>query len=384
MSNDLLGRITQTFEKRLKNVNIKATSYEDVNDYAVALGEILTTAFNIHITENPGEVIEQILNDRLKENHRLITDFGRMVQDILNKQAKIGLEAQIPEVNQSRIDGLVGKITEGDFEQSKWLLSSPVVNFNQSVVDDMVRKNAEFHFRSGMSPKIIRKEVGNCCKWCKNLVGTYKYPDVPKDVYRRHRNCRCTVEYIPKKGVRQDVHTKKVKYETKEEVKELPYTSLKAEWLKNYKKPKVVDAEYWEYNGIKYFVDGENVVLDYSKTEEKIAHQIANMFGVEVKLNPKIQKPKGIPAADYMINGLAYDLKEIEKDGNNNIDTAVKSARRQASNFVLDYTKSKLPKSEIDSRLNRLYQNSHRYWVENIIIVNNDVIEDVVTRKIKK
>jgi len=384
MSNDLLGRITQTFEKRLKNVNIKATSYEDVNDYAVALGEILTTAFNIHITENPGEVIEQILNDRLKENHRLITDFGRMVQDILNKQAKIGLEAQIPEVNQSRIDGLVGKITEGDFEQSKWLLGSPVVNFNQSVVDDMVRKNAEFHFRSGMSPKIIRKEVGNCCKWCKNLVGTYKYPDVPKDVYRRHRNCRCTVEYIPKKGIRQDVHSKKIKYETKEEVKELPYTSLKAEWLKNYKKPKVVDAEYWEYNGIKYFVDGENVVLDYSKTEEKIAHQIANMFGVEVKLNPKIQKPKGIPAADYMINGLAYDLKEIEKDGNNNIDTAVKSARRQASNFVLDYTKSKLPKSEIDSRLNRLYQNSHRYWVENIIIVNNDVIEDVVTRKIKK
>lgn len=381
MSNDLLGRITQTFEKRLKNVNIKATSYEDVNDYAVALGEILTTAFNIHITENPGEIIEQILNDRLKENHRLITDFGRLVQDILNKQAKIGLEAQIPEVNQSRIDGLVGKITEGDFEQSKWLLGSPVVNFSQSVVDDMVRKNAEFHFRSGMSPKIIRKEVGNCCKWCKNLVGTYKYPDVPKDVYRRHRNCRCTVEYIPKKGIRQDVHTKKVKYETKEEENELPYTSLKAEWLKNYNKPKVVDAEYWEYNGTKYFVDGENVVLDYSKTEEKIAHQIANMFGVEVKLNPKIQKPKGIPAADYMINGVAYDLKEIEKDGNNNIDSAVKSAKRQASNFVLDYTKSKLTKSEIDSRLNRLYQNPLRYWVENIIVISNDVIEDIVTKK---
>lgn len=381
MSNDLLERITQTFEKRLKKLNIKATSYEDVNDYAVALGEILTAAFNIHITENPGDVIEEILNDRLKENHRLITDFGRMVQDILNKQAKIGLEAQIPEVNQSRIDGLVGKITEGDFEQSKWLLGSPVVNFNQSVVDDMVRKNAEFHFHSGMSPKIIRKEVGNCCKWCKNLVGTYKYPDVPKDVYRRHRNCRCTVEYIPKKGIRQDVHSKKIKYDIKEEEKKLPYTSLKAEWLKNYKKPKVVDAEYWEYNGTKYFVDGENVVLDYSKKEEKIAHQIANMFGVEVKLNPKIQKPQGIPAADYMINGVAYDLKEIEKDGNNNIDSAVKSAKRQASNFVLDYTKSKLPKSEIDSRLNRLYQNPLRYWVENIIVISNDVIEDIVTKK---
>lgn len=209
MSNDLLGRITQTFEKRLKNVNIKATSYEDVNEYAVALGEILTAAFNIHITENPGEIIEQILNDRLKENHRLITDFGRMVQDILNKKAKIGLAAQIPEVNQNRIDGLISRLIEGDFEDNKWLLGSTIVNFSQAVVDDMVRKNAEFHFHSGMSPKIVRKEVGNCCKWCKSLVGTYSYPDVPKDVYRRHRNCRCTVEYYPGKGKKQNVWNKK-------------------------------------------------------------------------------------------------------------------------------------------------------------------------------
>lgn len=384
MSNDLLGRITQTFEKRLKNLNIKATSYEDVNDYAVALGEILTTAFNIHITENPGEIIEQILNDRLKENHRLITDFGKLVQDILNKQAKIGLEAQIPEVNQSRIDGLVSRLSEGNFEESKWLLGSPIVNFSQSIVDDMVRKNAEFHFRSGMNPKIIRKEVGNCCKWCKNLVGTYSYPDVPKDVYRRHRNCRCTVEYIPKKGVRQDVHTKKVRYETKEEVHELPYTSLKAEWLKNYKNPKVVDAEYWEYNGTRYFVNGKNVVLDYSKTEEKIAHQIANMFGVEVKLNPKVYIPERIPSSDFRINNVNYDLKEIINNGNNNIDTAIKKGKKQANNFVLDYTKSGLTRSEIDSRLNRLYQNPYRNWVENIILINNDVIEDVVTKKSKK
>ena len=73
----------------------------------------------------------------------------------------------------------------------------------------MVRKNAEFHFHSGMSPKIVRKEVGNCCKWCKSLVGTYSYPDVPKDVYRRHRNCRCTVEYYPGKGKKQNVWNKK-------------------------------------------------------------------------------------------------------------------------------------------------------------------------------
>ena len=380
MSNDLLGRITQTFEKRLKNVNIKATSYEDVNDYAVALGEILTAAFNIHITENPGEMIEQILNDRLKENHRLITDFGRMVQDILNKQAKIGLEAQIPEVNQSRIDGLVGKITEGDFEQSKWLLGSPVVNFNQSVVDDMVRKNAEFHFRSGMSPKIIRKEVGNCCKWCKNLVGTYKYPDVPKDVYRRHRNCRCTVEYIPKKGIRQDVHSKKIKYETKEEVKELPYTSVKAEWLKNYRRPMVSDMKYWEHEGVKYLVDGKYVVLDYTEKEKLTAVWLSEKLGVHVKSVPRINYPEKISTPDFLINDMKFDYKGLKGNGKNTVENNTRKTKTQAENIVFDLTETLLTEDEFFRQLTKIYEYGNR-GLNVSIIKKRDVLIDILKRK---
>lgn len=380
MSNDLLGRITQTFEKRLKNVNIKATSYEDVNDYAVALGEILTTAFNIHITENPGEIIEQILNDRLKENHRLITDFGRMVQDILNKQAKIGLEAQIPEVNQSRIDGLVGKITEGDFEQSKWLLGSPVVNFSQSVVDDMVRKNAEFHFRSGMSPKIVRKEVGNCCKWCKNLVGTYNYPDVPENVYRRHRNCRCTVEYIPKKGIRQDVHSKKIKYETKEEVKELPYTSVKAEWLKNYRHPMVSDMKYWEHEGVKYLVDGKYVVLDYTEKEKLTAVWLSEKLGVHVKSVPRINYPEKISTPDFLINDMKFDYKGLKGNGKNTVENNTRKTKTQAENIVFDLTETLLTEDEFFRQLTKIYEYGNR-GLNVSIIKKRDVLIDILKRK---
>ena len=74
----------------------------------------------------------------------------------------------------------------------------------------MIEKNAKFHFDAGLVPKIIRKETGKCCRWCKNISGTYKYPEVPQDVYRRHNNCECTVEYFPKDAkTRQNVHTKK-------------------------------------------------------------------------------------------------------------------------------------------------------------------------------
>ncbi|MEQ3347524.1 hypothetical protein [Peptoniphilus senegalensis] len=67
----------------------------------------------------------------------------------------------------------------------------------------------------------MRKEVGTCCDWCKEVVGTYEYPDVPKDVYRRHRFCKCTVDYLPGNGKKQDVWSKKwIDSDGNEEVQE--------------------------------------------------------------------------------------------------------------------------------------------------------------------
>ncbi len=42
---------------------------------------------------------------------------------------------------------MVEKITEYDnFEDAKWLLDEPVVNFIQSIVDDVVKENVEFQY----------------------------------------------------------------------------------------------------------------------------------------------------------------------------------------------------------------------------------------------
>ncbi|WBW49558.1 hypothetical protein O6R05_06060 [Peptoniphilus equinus] len=80
---------------------------------------------------------------------------------------------------------------------------------SQAMVDDTIKTNVEFHHKLGLRPKIVRKEAGNCCDWCKEVVGTYEYPDeVPDNVYKRHRFCRCTVECNPGDGRLQNVHTK--------------------------------------------------------------------------------------------------------------------------------------------------------------------------------
>jgi hypothetical protein len=40
-----------------------------------------------------------------------------------------------------------------------------------------------------------------------HLSGNICLPNVPKDVYRQHENCRCIVEYVPGGVKRQNVHT---------------------------------------------------------------------------------------------------------------------------------------------------------------------------------
>lgn len=77
----------------------------------------------------------------------------------------------------------------------------------QSMSDDKTKVNAEFASSSGMSPKIIRNTSGKCCEWCTGLAGQHDYP-AKKEVYQRHDNCDCTVEYVVgKKSI--DVHTHK-------------------------------------------------------------------------------------------------------------------------------------------------------------------------------
>ncbi len=75
-------------------------------------------------------------------------------------------------------------------------------------MDNTIKANSELQYKAGLRPKIIRKEAGNCCDWCKEVVGVYEYPDVPKDVWRRNRFCRCTVDYLPGDGRKQDIWSK--------------------------------------------------------------------------------------------------------------------------------------------------------------------------------
>ena len=242
MNKDIVPELLEKIQKEFKNKSEKSkvlkqkvlalkagkATHLDSNEFAIEVGNILADVFKNEITENvlPDNrmyynIAKRLIEPNMKNNFDIVSDYSRDIQEVLNKESNISLKAIKPEMNQDRIDGIVNKISEyEDFKEGKWLLEEPIKNFTQSVVDDTIKTNADFQYKAGLTPKIVRKEVGSCCDWCKEVVGVYEYPDVPKDVYRRHRFCKCTVDYLPGNGKKKDVWSKKWTDSDNEEVQE--------------------------------------------------------------------------------------------------------------------------------------------------------------------
>ncbi|CIQ79151.1 gp35 [Streptococcus pneumoniae] len=389
---------SEVLKDLLSKLHHSKASYLDANQYAIEIGEILSKALGASLTNETlpdgkmyYNIAQRVLTNVLGRNYELVSDYTEQVQKNLNSEAKIGLAAQVSELNQDRIDGLVNRLaSEESFDDVKWLLDDPIVNFSQSIVDDSIRKNVEFHHKVGLSPKIVRRVVGHPCKWCKSLEGSYNYPEVPKDIYRRHGNCRCTVDH-PGNGKKQNVHTKRWVEDKKKSVIEhrkkiglpdndKPYVSVKKEWLKHSKKGSVSDMEYWEQDGIKYHVDGKHVVLDYSEKEKDVAEWLAQKFGFKVQMAPRVNFPKSIPSPDYLVNGMKFDLKEITGSGKGTIDQNTRKAKTQAENIVYDVTKSILADEEIKKQLEDIYKRNRR-GLETAVIKRGRSLVDVIKKR---
>ena len=225
----LLDKIQREFNKSLNQskkvagMQAKLTkgtaTYLDAQAYSIELGELLAKAFKTHLSSDVlpegrmyYNIAEKILNATLGNNHQLISTVTKQVQELLNTKAGIGLKSVDVPVYQSKIKSLVNRISNEEvFDGIAWMLDAPVVTFSQNIVDELLKANVNFQAKSGMRPKVIRIVHGHkACDWCRSLAGTYEYPDVPPDVYKRHDRCKCSVTYDPGEGKLQNVWTKKL------------------------------------------------------------------------------------------------------------------------------------------------------------------------------
>lgn len=319
----LLEKLRALFLEVLGDDAPSAATYTAAGDYAERVGDALATAFQRHLSgdvlpeeQMPWNIADRVVRPLLEEDWRLCTGAAAGVQRALNKTAGIGLAAQVPEPDKGRIDGILNEICAAErYEDKAWMLGDPVRTFSRAAVDETLRRNAEFQSKVGLRPRIVRTAEHGCCAWCNKQAGTYDYPDVPDDVYKRHANCRCSVEYDPGGGKRQDVWTKRWTesddvleirkgisgINTQSYVKEIPTVK---------QGPENVLLEYLrnatpEKGTITY---SEGYKIGKHRDEIQIAEWILKTFGGNITLLSE-SKEKGERTPDYLWNKKAWELK---------------------------------------------------------------------------
>lgn len=206
-------------------------TYDDAYKYAEEVGKILSEAFANVLSPDvlpDGKlyfnIAKSLLEPTLGQNFELVTAYTRDVQQLLNSSAGLGIKAVTATPDQERLHNLFGRVCDNEesFTTAQKVLEEPIINYTLHVVDQTQKANLDLHKKAGLQPVIKRTTSGKCCSWCSNLAGTYNYPeDVPDDIYRRHRYCRCAVIYDPKdnRGV-QDVNDHSTWYKDESTLKQ--------------------------------------------------------------------------------------------------------------------------------------------------------------------
>lgn len=396
----LLKQVEEAFKKAYSESSIIASTYkkvrdgtatyEDANAYSVEVGTILANAYSkINSGDLPNgrmyyNIAHRLITPTMGYNYDLISQLAADVQKIINEQAKIGIKPIVPDLNTDKVNQIVQRVADSDnYDDISWILDEPVKTFSQSIVDDSIRVNAEFHAKSGMTPKIVRRTVGRCCKWCSKLEGTYSYPDVPKDVYRRHERCRCTVDYNPGNGKAQNVWSKdwkkEVQVDFEDNAKKKP-----EEYIKRIPKGVNVTPEYMRNMtpniGIISYEDGY-VQIQHNE-EIKMAGWIHKTLGGDIELLCE-SSIDGVKRPDFLWNGKYWELKTVstEKSANSAVRKGLKQITDNPGGIILNYGNNDISLKEVEKVIDDRVKINNENSVDIMIIIDQKLIKVIRYKK---
>ena len=216
---ELYERLKAEYERRrgsAADAAEKAKGYRDVLSWADHAGRSAALTFDGILPEELPDgmmyfnIAERTLRPVLEEVAADVLTVAKAAQETLNAAAGIEMAFQAPD-EEDKIKGLVDLACAGPWEAQQDDFCAATQTYASKVSDDCIRQNAGSQYDAGMDPKIIRTAGAGACVWCAALAGTYDYEKVRRgsEVFSRHVNCNCVVEYEPRKGRRQNVHTKK-------------------------------------------------------------------------------------------------------------------------------------------------------------------------------
>ncbi len=146
------------------------------------------------------------------------------------------------------------------------------------------------------------------------------------------------------------------------------------------KKATIKNAKYVDINGKRYYVNDKNKII-HQKNEEGVAKWLKKRFGGKIEYLPNIGEKDGIQCADYLFKNEFWDLKELTGNGKRTLEDAIKNKKKQASNFIIDISNSKMTKNELLNQALKIYGGKSLRWVDKFILKKDDELIAFLQRK---
>ena len=287
-----------------------------------------------------------------------------------------------------------------DLDKFERFISNSFRNVGQGFYDSYVEANVRFRSKLGMKEVIVRRQLGNCCKWCADLAGIYDANKTPSDVFKRHRNCRCLVTHKTEKQY-EDVWSgekfktqKKARYQRIEDIAKEKrinekYDAIKRELTANNvhiydatdewndratpKKVVIKELNKITIDGVDYEVDNKYVLFDLKEHEKVVLENMAKKYGGVMKLCPRIVNPQNIKMSDCIFNDVRYDLKTpgINSPGTTSSDALFNTMFRkkeQATRFIFDISLTGLTREQAVAQARALFVRDKSKFIETAVL----------------
>jgi len=193
-----------------KRIESGTATLRDSFEYSAAVAGIAGRVLSENIIGITPEERELICTALLRQNHRVVNDIFAQVQENIDRRNGLTLRPRQGEFPAERVQQFAHSLVDPTVEESviRRRARSGTENITLSFHDDSVRENAKFRNDAGLTCYLDRQTNGKCCPWCSDAAGRYLYGTEPRDIYRRHDNCNCTVIFENGRQ-RQNVWTKR-------------------------------------------------------------------------------------------------------------------------------------------------------------------------------
>lgn len=156
-------------------------------------------------------IANRLISGSLEQSHDLVADYTTEVQTALNKASGLNIKGIRADLDESKVHNLVEVACQADhYTDVAPKVEQALKSYTRVVVSETLRENVALHHSLGLGPRIVRKlgagsgrkRSNSRCDFCRERVGTWEYnkDTIDKEIFRRHANCKCSLEYFPQKG----------------------------------------------------------------------------------------------------------------------------------------------------------------------------------------